>query len=219
MSSKKQSVVIIEDHPMVRERLTQIISKEPDLEVRGEADDMRHGLELIRGILPDLAIVDISLKDSNGLDLIKGLKASSVKTPILVFSMHDEAVYAQRALRAGASGYITKDRPSVEVLYAVRQVLAGECYLSQRMTSRVLKGLHNGRNESSVAGSIHRLTDRELVVLEHIGRGCSTRKIAEALQVGAATVDTYRARIKEKLNLQNAAELLHFAINWLRECE
>jgi DNA-binding NarL/FixJ family response regulator len=176
-------------------------------------------MEVIQRAAPDLAIVDISLKDSSGLALIKGLKALSMQLPILVFSMHDESLYAQRVLRAGASGYITKDRPPTEVLTAIRHVLGGEVYLSQKMTSQFLKSVRTSGGPASALGPVDRLTDRELAVLEKIGQGYSTRKIAAELQVGVATVDTYRARIKEKLNFQNGSELLHFAIQWIRQHE
>jgi len=219
MSSKKKQLVIIDDHPMVRDWLGQLINKEEDLEVCGGAEDMRQGMDVIQRASPDLVIVDITLKNSSGLELIKGLRALSMQMPVLVFSMHAESLYAQRVLRAGASGYITKDCPPSEVLSAIRHVLAGKVYLSQEMTSQFLKNARASGGAKGASSPVDRLTDRELVVLEKIGRGYSTRKIADALQVGVATVDTYRARIKEKLNLQNGTELLQFGIQWLREHE
>jgi len=205
---------------MVREHLSRIINKETDMEVCGEADNIQHGMRIIRDSAPDLAIVDISLNGTSGLELIKSLKVLSMSTPVLVLSMHDESVYAERALRAGAKGYITKHRPSHEVLQAIRRVLAGEIYLSERMVSNVLQKFVPGTGVKTVkTRSIDRLSDRELAVLEMIGHGQTSRAIAETLDLGVATVDTYRARIKEKLNLQNAFELQHFAIQWLRERE
>ena len=205
---------------MVREHLAQIINKEADMEVCGEADNIQQGMRIIRNSVPDLAIVDISLNGASGLELIKSLKVLAMSTPVLVLSMHDESVYAERALRAGAKGYITKHRPSHEVLSAIRRVLEGEIYLSERMVSNVLQKFAPGAGVKTVkTRSIDRLSDRELAVLEMIGRGQTSRSIAETLDLGIATVDTYRARIKEKLNLQNAFELQHFAIQWLRERE
>jgi len=202
---------------MVREHLVLLINKEPDLEVSGEADNVQQGKELIRSTVPQLAIVDLTLKDGSGLDLIKGLKSLSIPTPVLVFSMHDESLYAERALRAGAKGYITKDQGSREVLAAIRRVLGGDVYVSEKMVSNVLKKLTSSGNEGLRPRPVDCLSDRELTVLELIGRGLASRAIAETLNIGVATVDTYRARIKEKLNIETAFELHDFAIRWFRE--
>lgn len=207
----KQRIVIVEDHPMVREHLAQLINKEPDLTVCGEADNVREGMNLIRETAPNLVIVDITLNGDNGLELIKELKAFSIPTPVLVLSMHDESLYAERALKAGAKGYITKQRPSHEVLAAARCVLAGEIYLSEKMVSTVLHQFAFHGAKGVKARSIDCLSDRELAVLELIGRGQSTRAIAASLGLRMTTVDTYRARIKEKLDLHSASELQHFA--------
>ena len=214
---KKQRVVIVEDHPMVSEHLAQIINKEDDLEVSGGADNIQQAMRIIRDLRPDLAIVDITLNGDSGLELIKGLKMLSINTPVLVLSMHDESLYAERALRAGAKGYITKHRSSQEVLAAIRRVLSGEIYLSEKMVSSVLHKFAPSGMKSIKPRSVDRLSDRELVVLEMIGHGQTSRAIAGSLDLSIATVDTYRARIKEKLNIQNAFELQHFAIQWLRE--
>jgi DNA-binding NarL/FixJ family response regulator len=218
MSEKKERVVIVDDHPLFRERLSQLINHELDLEVSGEAEDAQQAIDLIRNTSPDLAIVDITLKGSSGLELIKSIKALPIGVPVLVLSMHDESLYAERALRAGATGYITKHETADNVLLAIRRVLAGEVYLSGTMTSVFLRSLTNGV-KSMPRLPLDRLTDRELEVLELIGRGHTTRQIAETLQLGVATVDTYRARIKEKMNFRNATELQHFAIRWVRERE
>ena len=162
--------------------------------------------------------MDITLKGSSGLELIKSIKALSIVVPVLVLSMHDESLYAERALRAGATGYITKHQATEEVLLAIRRVLAGEIYLSERMTTVFLRNLSTV-GPKSVARSLDRLTDRELQVLEFVGRGYTTRAIADELKLGVATVDTYRARIKEKMNFRNAVELQHFAIRWVRDRE
>jgi DNA-binding NarL/FixJ family response regulator len=217
MSEKKERVVIVDDHPLFRERLSELINCEPDMEVCGEAEDVQQAIGLIRDTSPDLAVVDISLKGCSGLVLIKSIRALSIEVPILVLSMQDESLYAERALRSGATGYITKDEPADNVLSAIRRVLAGEVYLSGSMTSVFLKGLTSGMK--STARPLDRLTDRELEVLELIGRGHTTRQIAETLRLGVATVDTYRARIKEKMNLRTSTELQHFAVRWVRERE
>ena len=218
MNKKKERVVIVDDHPMFRERLSELINQELDMEVCGEADDAEEAIRLIRETSPDLAIVDITLKGSSGLELIKSIKALSIVVPILVLSMHDESLYAERALRAGATGYVTKNQATEEVLLAIRRVLAGEIHLSEKMTTVFLKTLSTVGTKS-VARSLDRLTDRELQVLEFVGRGYTTRAIADALKLGVATVDTYRARIKEKMNFRNAVELQHFAVRWVRDRE
>ena len=218
MKKKKQRVVIVDDHPMFRERLAQLINHELDMEVCGEADDAQEGLRLIRDTSPNLAIVDITLKRSSGLELVKTIKELSIDIPVLVLSMHDESLYAERALRAGAGGYITKRQAAEEVLSAIRRVLAGEIYLSEKMTASFLKSL-SAVGAKRIARPLDRLADRELQVLEFIGRGYTTRAIAEALKLGVATVDTYRARIKQKMDFQTAAELQHFAIRWVRDRE
>jgi DNA-binding NarL/FixJ family response regulator len=217
MSEKKERVVVVDDHPLFRERLSELINHELDMEVCGEAENAQQAIDLIRNTSPNLAIVDITLKGSSGLELIKSIKALPIGVPVLVLSMHDESLYAERALRSGATGDITKHESADNVLLAIRRVLAGEVYLSGTMTSVFLKSLTGGLK--SVPRPLDRLTDRELEVLELIGRGHTTRQIAETLQLGVATVDTYRARIKEKMNFRNATELQHFAIRWVRERE
>jgi DNA-binding NarL/FixJ family response regulator len=218
MSDNKIKVVIVDDHPLFRERLAQLINHEPDMEVTGESDTAEDAIQLIRNRSPDLAIIDITLKGSSGLELIKSIKALSIGVPVLVLSMHEESLYAERALHAGATGYITKHQAADEVLSAIRRVLAGEVYLSEKMTSGFLKSLTSA-GVKTISRAIDRLTDRELEVLDLIGSGQTTRQIADKLQLGVATVDTYRARIKEKMNFRNAAELQHFAIRWVRERE
>ena len=218
MSETKKRVVIVDDHPLLRERLAQLINHELDLEVCGEAGNAQDGIQLIRNTGADLAIIDITLKGSSGLELIKSVKALSIGIPVLVLSMHEEALYAERALRAGATGYITKHQAADQIIQAVRRVLTGEVYLSERMTTSFLKSLTSA-GVKSLSRPVDRLTDRELEVLELIGSGHTTREIAETLKVGVATVDTYRARIKEKMNFQKGTELQHYAIRWIRERE
>jgi DNA-binding NarL/FixJ family response regulator len=218
MSETKKRVVIVDDHPLLRERLAQLINHELDLEVCGEAGNAQDGIQLIRNTGADLAIIDITLKGSSGLELIKSVKALSIGIPVLVLSMHEEALYAERALRAGATGYITKHQAADQIIQAIRRVLAGEVYLSERMTTSFLKSLTSA-GVKSLSRPVDRLTDRELEVLELIGSGHTTREIAETLKVGVATVDTYRARIKEKMNFQKGTELQHYAVRWIRERE
>ena len=213
-SLEKTSVVIVEDHPMFREQLTHLINKEPDMTVCGEADNITDGLSLIKSQQPKIAIVDITLKGSSGLELLKDLRAHGIELPVLVLSMHDEKLYAERALRAGAKGYITKHEASASVMVAIRQVLAGEIYLKPRFMSSILSKVMNGRG---ISHPVERLTDRELEVFELIGRGQTTREIGMRLRLGLTTVDTYRARIKEKLNLENGARLHAEASRWLQE--
>jgi DNA-binding NarL/FixJ family response regulator len=216
--SKKARVVIVEDHPMFRERLAHLIDKEDDMAVCGEADNAVDGLALIQRAKPNLAIVDITLKDSGGLDLLKDIRSHQIPLPVLVLSMHDESLYAERALRAGARGYITKHEASVKVMTAIRHVLRGEIYLDQRVMARILHRIVGGTDAAAVR-PIDRLTDRELAVFELIGEGRTTREIGGRLHVGLTTVDTYRARIKEKLNLANAAQLHTEASRWIQDRE
>ncbi len=219
----KLRVVVVDDHPMFRDRLAQIINHELDMSVCGEAGNAQQALETIQHTTPDLAIIDITLDGASGLELIKSVRALGLKIPLLVLSMHDESLYAERALRAGASGYVTKRQPGAEVVSAIRRVLAGEVYLSEKMTAGFLRTLTTATGTpggvKELAQPINRLTDRELEVMELIGLGRTTREIAAALQLGVATVDTYRARIKEKMNFRNAVELQHYAIRWVRERE
>lgn len=202
---------------MFRERLGHLISKATDLTVQGEADNIRDGFALIKRIRPHIAIVDISLKGSSGLELLKNLRAEEIQTPVLVLSMHDESLYAERALRAGARGYITKHEASVNVMEAIRQVLKGEIYLKPGFMSEIMTKLMSGRDPG--IRPIDRLADRELEVFELIGRGLTTREIGAQLRLGITTVDTYRARIKEKLNLENAARLRSEASRWMQQRE
>jgi DNA-binding NarL/FixJ family response regulator len=212
----RAKVALVEDHPMFREQLAHLINKQPDMSVCAEVDNTTDGLAVIMREKPALAIVDITLKGASGLELLKDLRAQGSKVPVLILSMHAESLYAERALRAGANGYITKEEASAKVMTAIRQVLAGEVYLDPRFMKRVVSRiLVNPRNNSATA--LERLTDRELAVFELIGEGRTTREIALRLRVSAATVETYRARIKEKLGLENAGQLHARASTWLHE--
>ena len=208
----KSQVLLVEDHPMFREQLVQLINKQPDMQVCGEADNTRDALQLVESNPPDIVIVDLTLNGSNGLELIKDLKARQISVPVLVLSMHDELLYAERVIRAGARGYITKHEASNEVMLAIRKVLNGQIYLGGHMASRVLEGFSS--HPKQVSG-MSLLTDRELEVFELIGRGRTSREISGSLHLGMSTIDTYRARIKAKLNLENASQLAHEAIRWV----
>lgn len=203
---------------MVREHLTALIQREPDLEVCGEAADAPGALALISQREVDLVILDISLKHSHGLELLKDLKALRPHLPVLVLSMHDETLYAERALRAGATGYITKLEATVSVLSAIRKVLDGQVYLSEQMSARMVNRMVGGRR-TDAASPLDALTDREFEIYQMIGRGLGTRQIAEDLRVGIKTVESYRARIREKLNLADGNALLQHAIQWVQNGE
>ncbi len=206
-------ILIVDDHPMVRERLADVVRGESDLEVCGEAEDVNSALEIAERARPDLAIVDLSLKKSHGLDLIKDLRVRWPNVAILVVSMHEESLHAERVLRAGALGYITKQQATKNILVAIRTVLGGDIYLSGK-TAREVAFKIAGGNIENPRQLLDRLSDRELRVFELIGKGQSTRQIAQTLNLGVPTVETYRARIKDKLRLKNSRQLLQHAILW-----
>ena len=208
--------MLVEDHPMFREHLGQLINRDLGMQVCGEADNNRDAMKLIKETRPDIAIVDITLRGSSGLELLKDLKAEGLELNVLVLSMHDEELYAERALRAGARGYITKNEATSEVINAVRQVMAGEMYVSKRVTSKLLHRMTHKRTDSDFGG-VSALADRELEVFQMLGRGKNTREIAQMLHLGESTVETYRARIKEKLSLRSSADLYLRAGQWVRE--
>jgi DNA-binding NarL/FixJ family response regulator len=211
---KLTRVLLVDDHPLIRDSLANAINSEADLTVCGEAEDRHQALELIKAATPDLVITDITLKDSDGVELIKDIHSLWPKLLVLVVSMHDESLYAERVIRAGARGYITKQEAARNILQAIRRVLAGAIYLNERIATRLLSRLvmPTAPAESSPD---QLLTDRELQVFELTGRGLNTRHIAARLHLGAKTVETYRARIREKLNLKDPAELLQLAITWV----
>ena len=210
------NVLLVEDHPMFRERLASIISKRGDMAVCAEADNVLDAIRYAETLRPNIAIVDITLRGSNGLDFLKDLKAREIDLPVLVLSMHDEAIYAERVLRAGARGYITKYEASSEVMAAIEQVLNGEVYLSRQMTSRML-GRFASVGKKGETRDVNSLTDRELDVFQRLGRGETARDVASALHVGITTIDTYRDRIKEKLGLKSGNELQRRAMEWVQE--
>jgi DNA-binding NarL/FixJ family response regulator len=205
-------IVLVDDHPMVRERLAEVINRESDMTVCGEAEDRGQALEVVGRENPDLAIVDLTLKSSNGLDLIKDLHVMYPKLLVLVLSMQDETLYAERVIRAGAHGYITKQQATRNILNAIREVLAGKVFLSPEISADILSRML-GKSKGAIR-SLEVLSDRELQVFDLVGQGFGTRQIAEQLGLDVKTVETYRSRIKEKLEIRDASELLRKAIAW-----
>jgi DNA-binding NarL/FixJ family response regulator len=203
---------------MFREQLRHLIDKTEDMMVSGEADNIRDGLALIRQTQPSIAIVDITLKGSSGLEILKALRADGIEVPVLVLSMHDESLYAERALHAGARGYLTKHEASEDVMVAIRQILRGDIYLNPSFMSQLASRMMTGSDETA-AQPIDRLANRELEVFELIGQGLSSRQIGEQLGLGITTVDTYKTRIKEKLNLENMSRLRSAASRWVQQRE
>jgi DNA-binding NarL/FixJ family response regulator len=213
IADHKRTVFLVDDHPLVREWLTNLIQQQPDLAVCGEAETSPQALASILKTKPQIAIVDISLKDSSGIELIKNLKQCCPGIAILVLSMHEEAHYAERALRAGARGYIIKRETSRKVIAAVRQVLEGKMYVSQDIATAMAAHFVHGRSLSPESPA-ELLSDRELEVFQLLGQGRGTRQISELLRVSVKTVQAYCARIKEKLNLASATELVREAVRW-----
>jgi DNA-binding NarL/FixJ family response regulator len=211
---EKRGIIVIDDHPLFRKGVVQMLSAEADLEVRAEAESSPVALEIMRNTPVDLAIVDIGLHGSaNGIELTKSIKAEHPTLPVLVLSMHDESLYADRALRAGASGYLMKREALDSVIAAVRTVLNGELYVSAEMSKRMIAE-HVGAS-AGARSDVDKLTDRELEVLQLIGEGKEVRDIATQLHLSAKTVEAHRAHIKEKLNMNNAREVARFAVQWV----
>lgn len=213
--SPKTRILIADDHPMVREWLVHLINQEPNLTVCGEAADAAQTLQVIQALRPDMAVVDLSMEGSHGTDLIKQITARYEKLPVLVLSMHDEPLYAERALRAGARGYVTKREGAEKIRQAILRVLDGEIYVSETVDARILKEASAGR--SIRAGlSVDNLSDRELAVFQLLGNGYGPSQIADELHLSVKTVEGYMARIKEKLLLKDARQLVQQAIQWNR---
>lgn len=210
MSAKR--IFLVDDHPLVREWLTQLIDQQPDLTVCGEAGSAPEAVAALAAARADLAIVDLSLEDSTGLDLVKSLQRLTPTVPVLVLSMHDESLYAERVFRAGARGYVNKRESAQRVVEAVRRVLDGKLYVSEKAAEILAAQTVRGRTPGEPA--IDRLSDRELEVFEKLGQGIGTRQIAEDFSVSIKTVQAYCARIKEKLNVGSATELLREAVRW-----
>ncbi len=204
-------VLIVDDHPIVRQGLKRLIDQEEDLSVCGEAEDVKEARNAIQAMSPDAVILDISLKNSDGVDLIKELRLRRIKTPILVLSMHDESIYAERLLSAGANGYIMKQEASDQFLVALRDVLAGDIYVSDAIRDKMARA---AAAEDAVADPISRLSNRELQVFNLIGQGLSTREIADKLNLSVKTIESHRLTIKDKLNIDSAMQLVRYAVRW-----
>ena len=217
ISSKptKYRILIVDDHPIVRRGLRELVADEPDLEVCGEAEDVSQALEQLETARPDVVVVDLTLKSGHGLELIQEIKARNDRIKMLVSSMHDESLFAERALRAGAAGYVSKQESPDKIIDAVRQVLRGEIYLSTRMASRLLHRVATG--ERLEKDPIQSLSDRELEVFEMVGQGLTTKQIARKLDLSHKTIETHREKIKTKLNLRNSTELSRHATQWVLE--
>jgi len=215
-ASQKSSILIVDDHPLFREGLRQIIERDATLIVCGEASTAAEALQIIPQVKPDLVLVDISLGDTSGIDLVKDIKEKYDELPLLIISMHDESLYAERSLRAGAMGYLMKQEPGKTVKAAIHKVLGGEIYLSESMSSAVISKLMHGQ-ENSPASLVETLSDRELEVFRMLGQGKGTRQIAQHLGIGIATVHSFRNRIKDKLHIKTASEVMLHAIHFIRE--
>jgi DNA-binding NarL/FixJ family response regulator len=209
----KKRVMVVDDHPIVRQGLALLINRESDLVVCGEAEEAMGALHVLASARPDVLIVDISLNGPDGIDLLKNIRNTHPTLPVLILSMHDEMIYAERALRAGANGYIMKQEATEKVLIAVRRILSGEIYVSERISNQILKQYITGSGTVRNS-SIGDLSDRELEVFRLIGEGHGTRQIAEELHVSVKTVESYQAHIKEKLSLRSARELMQRAFAW-----
>lgn len=209
-------VLLVDDHPIVMYGLSLLIDQEDDLHVCGQCTSAVETLDTINKYNPDIAVVDISLQGSNGLELTKALKEMKPSLPILILSMHDESLYAERALRAGARGYMMKQESAEIILEAIRKVLNGGVYLSKKLSTRILHEFMNGvKEDGNDKFGIETLSDRELEIFEFIGKGQSSRDIATRLQISIKTVETHRAHIKQKLKIENATELVHRAFHWV----
>jgi DNA-binding NarL/FixJ family response regulator len=212
--SARRRVLLVDDHPFMRAGLGQLIGGQPDLVVGGEAGNPAEALQALARQRPDLILTDLTMPGRSGLEFIKDLRAAHPEIPILVVSMHDEAVYAERVLRAGARGYIMKEAGGENLLGAIRQVLRGEVYVSHKMSARILEDLSTRRPRGSTS-PIERLTDREFEVFQLIGQGKGTREIAAELHLSPKTVDVHRSHLKEKLGLRDATALIRHAVRWV----
>jgi DNA-binding NarL/FixJ family response regulator len=209
----KKTVLVVDDHPLMRQGLSMLINQQQDMQVCGEAEEAQAVMRALAQQKPDIMILDISLNGPDGLELLKSIRAADPDLPVLVLSMHDEAIYAERALRARANGYIMKQEATDKVLVALRRILNGDVYLSDRMSNKMLQQFIGGA-PATIQSRISLLSDRELEVFRLIGDGRATREIAEELHLSVKTVETYQAHIKEKLDLRSGRELIQYAIQW-----
>lgn len=208
----KRRILIVDDHPMMREGLAQLIDNEPDLVAASQAESAGQALQIIGGSVPDLLLVDISLPDKSGLELIKDVHTLHPDLPILVVSMHDESIYAERVLRAGGRGYIMKQEGGKKLMEAIRQVLSGRIYVSEKISAKILENF-SGKRENSDS-PVEKLSDREFEVFQLLGQGQGTRQIAQHLHLSVKTVEVHRANMRRKLELGTGGELVRYAIRW-----
>jgi len=212
-AQKKKRILVVDDHPMMRQGLAQLISAEPDLAICGEAENAEYALTSLSALKPDLVLVDISLPGKNGLELIKDFQAIQPGQAVLVISMHDESLYAERVLRAGGRGYIMKQEGGKKLMQAIRQVLDGKIYVSEKISADILE-IFSGRRPGIESSPVEKLTDREFEVFQLVGQGKGTREVSEKLHLSVKTVEVHRANIKTKLELKSASELMRFAVQW-----
>lgn len=211
----KRQVLIVDDHPIFRNGIIQLINHEPDLRVCGEICSASQALGAVDELKPDIVVLDLSIQGTNGIELMKSIRALHPSLPALMVSMHDESIYAERALRAGARGYVMKAAPSEKVIEAIRRVLNGGIYLSEAIGGRLLDTFLNGRSTNAGSSTVEQLSDREIEVFRAVGEGRGTREIARTLFLSVKTVETHRAHIKEKLQLKTAPELVRAAVEWV----
>lgn len=213
MTTSAHTVLLVDDHPLLRQGITRVLMDEPDLEVVGQAATVEEALDATRELEPDAVVLDLALGDDDGFDAISRLRRADGRPPILVLSMFDELVYAERCLRAGASGYVMKEEASETLVKAIRTVLQGDVAVSPAVRDRLARRLAG----TAAEGPVDSLTDRELQVFRMVGEGRSTREVAEALQLSVKTIETHRSKIMRKLELENATQLLHRAVTWMHE--
>jgi DNA-binding NarL/FixJ family response regulator len=213
--SNKLKVLLVDDHPITRQGMKALVNQQSNLEVVGEADNAPYAIELVSKLQPDLAIVDIALKTTNGIELTKNIKVQAPNLPVLIVSMHDEGLYAERALRAGAMGYLMKQEASEKIVAAITRLLQGEIYLSDKIKEKMLHRFVNKKGDNMVF-SIDTLSDREMEVFQLIGNGYSTRQIAQKLNLSSKTIDSYREHLKLKLQLEAGKDLVRYAIQWMK---
>ena len=205
-------ILIVDDHPVVREGLSELLSREPDITVAGAARDAEEAIDILRTMAVDVAVIDLSLPGLSGTELIRKIRSEFRDLPVLVLSMHEEQFYAERALRAGAHGYIMKQEPTEKLVGAIRKVYDGDLFVSDNVAKRMLLRIVAGQEDED--SPVSSLSGRELEVFQLIGQGYGTRVIAEMLQLSIKTIESYRANLKQKLNLKNASELVQYAVKW-----
>jgi DNA-binding NarL/FixJ family response regulator len=210
----KARILIVDDHPMMREGLAQLIANQPDMEVCGESGDARDALEKVRALQPNIVLSDITMPGRNGLELIKDIQAFDSKIFVLVISMHDESFYAERVLRAGGRGYVMKQEGGKKIMEAIRQIATGQIFVSEKMSAKILE-LFSGRRAEEAKSPVESLTDREFEIFQLIGHGKETKELADELHLSPKTIEVHRANIKSKLKLKSMGELIRYAVRWV----